>query len=682
MNPYPPPASTPRKTRSGCLIALLVVTGLAIIAVWVLDRYTVDETAPPAQGYVAANATNTAPADEGRNVDGRNVDGKIVPTPSVASEAWLSDIPPQVDQSPLPEGAAADLERLFDTVAPVQDYFQTAEELGGLELGERQSVAPAHQVGDRRTFYTADGPREAELLLVTDNGYYWAETGMALDMTRMKADVEQLESQYLPMLRDVFGREWSPGMDGDPRYSVLHTLGSPDVHELGYFTDENEYPRSLFVESNETEVVFLNMSQLTVGTPLYLGTLVHELQHLIQWNLDANEEVWMNEGLSQLAETMAGLATVDVEAHAEQPDVRLDRWDDDPAVVSAHYAASYLFLHYLWEQAGEGAVRELARQPADGLPAVRDVLGGYLPDRTLESFAADWAVANYLDDPSAGPAYSYEKLDLSPPFLRSRMRQLPATFAGVLEPYAVDYIDLDFSGPAIIRFAGDTRAALYDPWADAATDVWYAPPANSSRAQLTAALDLTGLSSASLVFDVWYDLEADWDYAYLTVSTDGGQTWDVLRPDHAANGSYGPAFNGRSAEEAADTNGWLPGQVPLDAYAGQQVLVRFEVVTDFEGLGRGFAVKNAVVPGPSAAGQAIDWQPAGFVQAGPVLPQQWAARLIVEGKPPQVIPIQLDALNRGQARVELGPEGGVLVVMPLTPFTDETADYWVEVSAE
>ncbi|MHC5804586.1 hypothetical protein ACYTX7_10290, partial [Streptococcus pyogenes] len=76
---------------------------------------------------------------------------------------------------------------------------------------------------------------------------------------------------------------------------------------LGYFTDENQYPRSLFSQSNEREMIYLNMGQLTLGTPLYDGTLVHEVQHLIQWNLYDNEDQWFNEGLSQIAEVIAGL---------------------------------------------------------------------------------------------------------------------------------------------------------------------------------------------------------------------------------------------------------------------------------------------------------------------------------------------------------------------------------------
>ena len=36
-------------------------------------------------------------------------------------------------------------------------------------------------------------------------------------------------------------------------------------------------------------MLYLNMGNLTVGEDLYYGTLVHEFQHLAQWNVDGNE---------------------------------------------------------------------------------------------------------------------------------------------------------------------------------------------------------------------------------------------------------------------------------------------------------------------------------------------------------------------------------------------------------
>jgi hypothetical protein len=63
-----------------------------------------------------------------------------------------------------------------------------------------------------------------------------------------------------------------------------------------------------------------------------------------------------------------------------------------------------------------------------------------------------------------------------------------------------------------------------------------------------------------------------------------------------------------------------------------------------------------------------------------LLPQRWEVRLIREGQTPEVIPLALDASNRGQLAVDLGPEGGALVVMPVTPFAATPADYWLRIT--
>ncbi len=490
----------------GCLLLLIGAIGLAV---WAALRV--------ARPSVSAEVTPTPPP---------TAQPILAPWPTVT--AAFPPVPATVDGQPPPARAELDYARLFTTTVPALDYLLAAAELGGLELARPTAAAPALAVGDRTTFQTADGPREAELVYLDELAAYWVESGLAIDRAALAAAAGRLREQYYPLLSATFGQEARPGIDGDPHIHVLHLLGPPDAFELGYFSDEDEYSRALFVDSNEREMIYLNMSPLVAGEPLYDGTLVHEMQHLIQWNLDANEETWLNEGLSQVAETLAGLDTVAPEAYLEQPYIRLNGWADEEPEVYAHYAGSYLYALYLWEQAGDAALRELARHPANGLAAVRGVLAGYRPDLTLEQFSGNWAAALYLDETSADPRYTIAHADdLGPPFLANRARQLPFEMTAALEPFAVDFIDLDLGGPVTISFAGDATTALIDVPPPAGDVFWFAPPANSSRAQLTAAVDLSGLSGATLDFAVWHDLEVGYDFAYLSVSADGGQTWDV-----------------------------------------------------------------------------------------------------------------------------------------------------------
>lgn len=638
--------------------------GLALL-VWLVLRpiRPAGQTAVPGPTLAPPVAGTPTLAD-------RPPDGKVQPT--LAAEPGgdvFAALPLSIDQRAVDASAELDFARLFTVTLPALDYFVAAGELGGVDLGERLITRPPAQVGDRATFFTVEGARVAELVYQDDLAAYWSEVGLQLDRDALIAAADRLRERYYPLLLQNFGREWRPGIDGDPRFTVLHVLGPADDTELGYFIDEDQYPNALFAESNEREMVYLNMSRLKVGETLYDGTLVHEIQHLIQWNLDANEDTWLNEGLSQIAETLAGLDSVDPAAWSEQPYIRLDRWSGEEPDVYAHYAGSYLYLLYLWEQAGDLALRELARHPANGLAAVRAVLAGYRPDLTLERFTGDWAAAVYLDDVAAHPRYSLARAyDLGPVFLANRARRLPFETTAVLDQYAVDYIDLDFSGPAVISFAGDTTAALVEPPPGDAR-LWYALPGNSSRAQLTAAVDLTGVESASLSFSVWHDLETDYDFAYLSASLDGGRTWQTLAPGEPVTGDYGPAWGGASG-------GWVAEAVPLDAFAGRSVLLRFDVVTDFDVTGRGFALSGLNVP--QLPEQPV-WRGDGFVETGAQLPQPWEVRLMREGDSPVVIPLVLNGQNRAQLAVNLGPEGGALAIVPLNPFVNEPADYWLRI---
>ncbi len=427
MSPNRHPVSRRQRIAIGILAPLFLVSlALLLITVGRDSEQSATVVTVPA-------AVETLHVPGGSAEFERGSDAKAQPsvTAAVESAEWDVTVPSDIEQPALPERAVSDLDGLERLSLPPHDFFETALRLGQFDLGERTVARPPGAVGDRETFFTADGPRQAELLLVTEQGSYWSELGLNLDPAALAVAVERVEQEMLPVLAASFGREWSPGVDNDPRFHVLHVAGSPDAAELGYFTDENEFPRSLFAESNEREMVYLNMARLDVGTDLYLGTLVHELQHLIHWNLDPNEQVWLNEGLSQLAETMVGLDTVSAAPYLEQPQIRLDAWTTRPPDVFAHYAGSYLFVRYLQERLGTEAVSELARYPADGMAAVQTILEAYAPGLSWQQFMMEFAAAVYLDDPAAGSAYDFASLELRDPSLATRARVLPfATIRG------------------------------------------------------------------------------------------------------------------------------------------------------------------------------------------------------------------------------------------------------------
>lgn len=618
-------------------------------------------------------------------------------TPTTTAPTLALPIPAGIVQIPIPAAAAQNLQQLYLTDFPVHDYYETAVRLDEYS-GPRTITAPTYQPGDGRTFYNDDAEIEATLVAVTENTYFWVAEDVNINTADVIAAANQFEEAYYDPLVQLFGTVWQPGVDNDPRFSVLH-LGSSSADELGYFRTEDVYPQSLFDYSNEQEIIYLNMGELEMGEDLYFATLVHEVQHLIQWNMDPGETAWMNEGLSQLAEIYLGFTdTADTLDYLENPATRLNSWNYEDDAVYAHYAGAYLFLVYIWEQLGDTAVQELARHPATGMAGVYAILQGFAPDLSLEQFTANWAAANYLDNGSNAEApvdgrYHYQNLALRRPTLHQEAEPTqPYDEVDTLPQFGVHYIDLrDLRGPTTISFAGDTAVSLIDANLNQTADdpFWYAPAVDEMNARLTGLYDLSNVSQATLTYSTWYDLEEGYDYAYLSISTDGGQTWQLLTPKHNSRGDYGRGYNGRSATKPDAENGWLEESISLNNFTGQPIQLRIDVITDAGITGQGFAIDNIHVTGHEEASFTDgpeNWQAEGFVLTSGWLPQRWSVLLIeekVEGETgPRITSLALDDLNRGQWLVDIGKGGAVLMIMPQTPFANNQANYWLNINPQ
>ena len=88
------------------------------------------------------------------------------------------------------------------------------------------------------------------------------------------------------------------------------------------------------------------------------------------------------------------------------------------------------------------------------------------------------------------------------------------------------------------------------------------------------------VSVLSDTFEFWasYDIETDWDYAYVDVSTDQGMTWTSI-PGNITTTSN-PYGNNRGHGITGDSMGWVYGVFPLTAYVGQEIAVRISYSTD------------------------------------------------------------------------------------------------------
>lgn len=593
-----------------------------------------------------------------------------VPTPFDPPPLGLA-VPDVIDQRPIPTETWQNLEILFAGRFPPRDFYETEDRLGNSKLRGRTVTRTPYNLGLQRMILVNDTQVSIRLYHASEHVLYWADPALRLTQNDMIPVAERLENDYYEPLVELLGVEPIPGIDGEPRFHIVH-LANSTTDELGYFDSSDQFPREIFRNSNEHDAIYLNMAELNLGGRSYYGTLVHEIEHLLHWQSDPNETTWLDEGLAELTEVYFDLDTFSAIDYLEQPEIQLNSWSNEPEAIYAHYAGSGLLLVYFWEQLGDAAVRELFLHPADGLASMRAVLARYRPDSSLEEFMADFYAAAFIQD---------QRLDFWLPEqpLSQTVRE-PQILVDRLPQFGVHYISLDMTGSVSVSFAGDTLIDLYERPSPLSTQAWLAPAVNSLDATLTAEFDLRGLDQATLVYQTWYELEQDFDFAYVLVSADGGQTWRNLRPPLGEAGPFGRGYNGRSAQQTAAIGQWLDEALSLDAYVGQVVQIRFEVLTDAAIAERGFALNNLAVPELGAQGQG-NWVAKGFVRTGSQLPQQWSIQLLRPNHPNPVIPLELDEHNQAVWRLELD-QPAVLAIVPLTPMTVQEADYWVRIERE
>ncbi len=94
----------------------------------------------------------------------------------------------------------------------------------------------------------------------------------------------------------------------------------------------------------------------------------------------------------------------------------------------------------------------------------------------------------------------------------------------------------------------------------------------------------------TLRFDITYDIESNYDYGYVDVSTDGGSSWTPIQGNITT--SSNPFGNNRGHGITGSSGGWVAAIFPLTAYAGQEIMLRFAYVTDQSITGTGYRLDN------------------------------------------------------------------------------------------
>ena len=606
---------------------------------------------------------------------------------------------PTVTPSPL-SPALRSMRLLDNTIVPARDPYALTARLRLKSANDlpRTTSRPAgnYAVGHKdifnisnietRSYYTIS----ATVRQVTEHAYWYLQDHEQPDMAALGRLAKAFEEKIYPKDRALFGSEWTPGVDNDPRITVLF---APLHGAGGTFSAADEYTRAVNPFSNEREIIYVSNRN---GWSELEGTLAHEFQHMIHWHEHPNQDIWLNEGASVLAAAINGYDILGVDAvFMRNSNVQLNSWEPNPDVARPNYGAAFLFLDYLMgHYGGDKIIRKVINAPQPDMGAVDTALTGLGYKDRFADVVEKWSLANLLDNqPGADPAYSYPDRDVqvSP---QTTLDHYPTGYSGQASQFGASYIELlpptDGTRTLHVDFSGQSETRLIPAPAHSGTGIWWSNRGDLADSTMTRKFGLSGLQSATLDCYLWYDIEQDFDYAYAEASTDGGASWDTLKGAYTTesnpNGTnYGNAYTGKSRDQqGADANGWVHERLDLTPYTGKEVLVRFEYITDDGYNVQGLAVDDISVPEMGFRDDAesdTGWQGDGFVHVDNKLPQSYYLAVVrTNATGVDVWPIEVATSGEASFNIEgLGANGpytkAYLDIVGLTPHNIQHPTY-------
>jgi hypothetical protein len=111
------------------------------------------------------------------------------------------------------------------------------------------------------------------------------------------------------------------------------------------------------------------------------------------------------------------------------------------------------------------------------------------------------------------------------------------------------------------------------------------------------------VDAESDTFTFWarYEIEIDWDYAYVDVSADFGESWTTVAGNITT--TYDPNGNNRGHGITGSTPGWVEAIFPLTAWLGTEIRLRISYITDAAVVEHGIDVDDL---GPVAVCDVVD----------------------------------------------------------------------------
>jgi hypothetical protein len=336
---------------------------------------------------------------------------------------------------------------------------------------------------------------------------------------------------------------------------------------------------------------------------MYEGTFAHEWQHLLEYYADPNEQTWVNEGLSDYAQSLVGYvdgrATVYDRGNDNHlvcyqgfgsvktkyntnprqcggPQNSMNLWEEGtPTEVLADYGISYQLMIYLAGRFGPPVISALHRDGVrHGLAGIQAALptGTDLYD-VLHDFQTMTLVDKIVGEPG-GEMIGVPLDRVTSPGLRSTVNLAnPDAYDNPgAAPNGADFVPLPTPLTSVSFAGAKSLPPLPTGWTVAGNTLFSGNTLNLDS-QAVLPITVPALKFPTLKLETSFAIENGYDYAYVSISTDGGRTYLPLAGDRTTKAPLGPALTGSSG--AVVSAGY-----DLSAYAGKKVLLCLRYVSD------------------------------------------------------------------------------------------------------
>ncbi|HNX74164.1 MAG TPA: hypothetical protein PLM07_02640 [Candidatus Rifleibacterium sp.] len=289
---------------------------------------------------------------------------------------------------------------------------------GQTSIRNVRRVAVPKKLGQKETFWVnniAAGKFEqitATLRAIGKYCHVYLEDGRETPQAAIQKVQKQFDAQIYPVNTACFGPENNPGLDGDPKVSLLMLdiqdgyTNPNDGYVAGYFFAGDQMRQADFesyskVKSNEREILYLDTYPSDPNAADYLEIVAHEFQHMIHNNLDRDEVTWVNEGCSQIAPVFCGFAPPGhYKLLKEDPDRSLNNWAKWNPMPD--YGQVYLWNQFIVDHCLPDATSRAAFFKAL-VSSKKKSIGGYIDamktiNRSFSDTFTEFTIANRVND--------------------------------------------------------------------------------------------------------------------------------------------------------------------------------------------------------------------------------------------------------------------------------------------